>query len=44
MIRRNHIEAVTRIDRQVLKYEPKDSYRQSANKKYLKVDTENMGE
>jgi hypothetical protein len=39
MIRRNHIEAVTRIDRQVLRYEPKESYRESANKKYPKADT-----
>lgn len=44
MIRRNHIEAVTRIDRQVLRYEPKDSYRESAHKNYLKAESENMGE
>lgn len=43
MIRRNHIEPVTKIDRQLLRYDGKDQY--SNSKKYsFKKDAENIAD
>ncbi len=45
MIRRNHIEPVTKIDRQLLRFDGKEQYKESNSKKYsFKKEAENIAD